>query len=244
MSSRRLLTVAISGALIAAALVGGCSQALRPKIEVDSKMFDFGDVKEGIELKHTFHLRNAGNGVLNIFEAYSSCGCTTPKLTKNKLSPGETTDLDVSIDTAMKQDAVTKTVFVSSNDPAQPLLPVDLRMRVENLHKAMNLESGSKIFTDSRCAACHVDQGVGLVGKDLFEADCAMCHGAEAKGAVGPALRGPYRNKVYAAHVRQVIAEGSKTHHSMPGFAGESGGPLSNKQIDSLVKYLTEISAR
>jgi mono/diheme cytochrome c family protein len=233
---RIICLVACSLALV---LLSACS-ALKPapKIEVDQKKFDFGDVKEGVELNHTFHLRNTGNAQLNIYEAYSSCGCTTPKLSKQKLNPGETTELNVAIDTAMKQDAVTKTVFVSSNDMALPLLPIDLSMKVENLHKGMNSESGRKIFTDSHCAACHVDQGVGLVGKDLFEADCAMCHGQEAQGAVGPSLRGPYENKAYAAHIRQVISMGSKTHHSMPGFSGEAGGPLSHKQIDSIVKYL------
>ena len=219
-----------------------CSVNVRaPSIEVVPKKFDFGLVKEGTELKHSFIVKNNGSATLTVYEAYSSCGCTTSKLAKEILEPGESTALDVSIDTSMKQDQVTKSVFVSSNDPARPVLPVDLSMNVENLHKGMNDLNGTKIFTDQHCASCHVDQGVGLYGGALFAADCAMCHGGSAKGAVGPSLIGPYENKVFAAHIKDVISHGSKVHRSMPGFLSEAGGPLTSKQVESLVKYLSAL---
>ena len=223
-------------------LVSGCNFGSRqPSIEVDQRKFDFGKVKEGTELKHGFTLKNGGTSNLKLYEAYSTCGCTVPKLSKNQLKPGESTILDVAIDTAMKQDKVTKTVFVSSDDPVHPVLPIDLSMDVENVHTGMMDLSGTKIFTDQHCASCHVDQGVGLYGKDLFEADCAMCHGIAAQGAVGPSLRGPYSNKVFAAHIKDVISHGSKTHRSMPAFLGDNGGPLSEKQIETIVKYLSSL---
>ena len=223
-------------------LLTGCDfGSAQPSIEVDQRKFDFGKVKEGTELKHSFILKNGGSAKLTLYEAYSTCGCTVPKLAKNELKPGETTNLDVAVDTAMKQDKVTKTVFVSSDDPTRPVLPIDLSMDVENVHTGMSDLTGTKIFTDQHCSSCHVDQGVGLYGKDLFEADCAMCHGIAAKGAVGPALRGPYSNKVFAAHIKDVISHGSKTHRSMPGFLGDNGGPLSEKQIESIVKYLSSL---
>jgi mono/diheme cytochrome c family protein len=226
---------------LGAALTGCSFRNGQPSIEVDQQKFDFGKVKEGSELKHTFTLKNVGSSKLTLYEAYSTCGCTVPKLAKNELKPNETTNLEVAVDTAMKQDKVTKTVFVSSDDPAHPVLPVDLSMDVENVHTAMSDITGTKIFTDQHCASCHVDQGVGLYGKDLFEADCAMCHGIAAKGGVGPALRGPYVNKVFAEHIKDVISHGSKTHHSMPGFLGDTGGPLTEKQIDSIVNYLSSL---
>jgi mono/diheme cytochrome c family protein len=224
------------------AILSACNFGnVQPSIEVDQRKFDFGKVKEGIELKHSFTLKNGGSTKLTLYEAYSTCGCTVPKLAKNELKAGETTSLDVVVDTAMKQDKVTKTVFVSSDDPAHPVLPIDLSMDVENAHTGMTDLTGTKIFTDQHCASCHVDQGVGLYGKDLFEADCAMCHGIAAQGAVGPALRGPYNNKVFAAHIKDVISHGSKTHRSMPGFLGDNGGPLTEKQIESIVKYLSSL---
>jgi hypothetical protein len=57
-------------------------------------------------------------------------------------------------------------------------------------------------------------------------------------GAIGPALVGPYKNPGYAAHMRQVIAQGSKTRPTMPGFSSTVGGPFNDKQIDSIVGYL------
>ncbi len=217
----------------------GCSFGSRqPVIEINEKKFDFGKVREGTELKHTFTLKNGGSADLTLYEAYSTCGCTVPKLSKNLLQPGETTLLEVAIDTSMKQDRVTKTVFVSSDDPTHPVLPIDLSMDVANVHTTMTDLTGTKIFTDAHCASCHVDQGVGLFGKDLYESDCAMCHGIGAQGAVGPMLRGPYGNKIFAAHIKDVITHGSKRHRSMPAFLGSDGGPLSEKQIDSIVRYL------
>jgi hypothetical protein len=48
-------------------------------------------------------------------------------------------------------------------------------------------------------------------------------------------------NAKYAAHVRTVISEGSKSS-SMPGFLVDNGGPLTAEQIDSLVTYLKKPS--
>lgn len=240
--NNRGITLAVVSLLVI--FLSGCSFGKpAPHIEADQQKFDFGKVKEGVELSHTFHLKNTGSAPLKIYEAYSSCGCTTPKLSKQSLAPGESTDLQIAIDTAMKQDKVTKTVFVSSNDLAKPLLPIDLDMTIENLHEGMSADAmGTKIFTNQRCAACHVDQGIGLYGKELFAADCAMCHGAGADGAVGPKLKGPYENAAFKAHMKKVVSFGSKTHRSMPGFLAAAGGPLTAKQVDSIVEYLASVS--
>jgi len=88
----------------------------------------------------------------------------------------------------MKQDRVTKSVYVVSNDPLQQSLRVDLNMNVVDPHKGMAAEAGVKIFTDAQCASCHVVRGKGLLGRDLYNADCAMCHGPKAEGEIGPAL--------------------------------------------------------
>ncbi len=220
----------------------GCSAKPAPKISFDVERFDFGNVEEGVELKHIFKITNEGNAPLQINDVYSSCGCTTPKLTKSDLQPGESTDLNVIADTSMKQDQVTKEVSVSSNDPHRPIVNIDLVMNVRNMHIGMKPNEEVKIFTDPHCAACHVDQGVGLFGKELFEADCAMCHGEQAQGKVGPALKGPYDNKVYRQHIVQVLSFGSKTKKTMPGYLAGARGPLAKEQIDSIVDYLATLS--
>ncbi len=204
--------------------------------------FDFGKVEEGVEVSHKFVVKNSGGRNLTIYDVYSTCGCTIPKLTKSVLKPGESTALKIVIDTAMKQNAVTKKVFVSSNDPQHRIVTLLLSLDVRDPHIGMTNETAAKIFTNERCAACHVAQGVGLFGEQLYRADCAMCHGVKARGAVGPELIGPYQNATFTAKMRAVMEYGSKTHRSMPGFLAEAGGPLDKTQIDSLVKYLAKLS--
>ncbi|HEY9720278.1 MAG TPA: DUF1573 domain-containing protein [Trichormus sp.] len=213
-----------------------------PHIVLDSDRFDFGTIDEGVEVKHTFQVRNAGTALLRLFSAYSSCGCTIAKIEKKQLEPGESTNISVSVDTAMKQNKVTKTVSVCSNDGTTPVVTLFLSMNVKDPHTGMKEQDGAKIFTDQRCASCHVDRGFGLFGSNLYNADCAMCHGPKAEGAVGPALFGPYDDAKFAAHMKDVLEHGSKVHRSMPGFLAESGGPLAQEQVDSIIKYLHRLS--
>ncbi|BDX39385.1 hypothetical protein CYCD_27400 [Tenuifilaceae bacterium CYCD] len=60
--------------------------------------FDFGTVCEGEVISHTFKFKNAGNGVLIVKDAIPSCGCTTPKLSKKMLKPGEEGSVEVIFD--------------------------------------------------------------------------------------------------------------------------------------------------
>ncbi len=223
----------------------GCTQKSEPKISFDPESLNLGKVEEGIEIKAAFSITNQGNAELKIFDAHSSCGCTVPTLQKSRLSPGESTKLDIMVDTSMKQGEVTKHIEVSSNDPKSPLVSLPIELEVKNRHTGLSESGKSKIFTDEKCTSCHVDRGVGLAGKELFEADCAMCHGEDAKGAVGGALvYGDFDNPAYRKHINDVICYGSKTHRSMPGFLDRSGGPLIREQVDSLIDYLADLSRK
>lgn len=225
----------------------GCvkKEAPGPRLSVSPRLIEMGKLEEGQEYTRKVKLENKGDKTLKIFEAHSSCGCTVPSLEKKDLGPKESTEMEILIDTSMKQGDVIKSVDISTNDPIHPIVPVKITMHVKDRHKTMGKDGMAKIFTSEKCTSCHVDKGVGLAGKDLYEADCAMCHGKDAKGAVGGALiYGDYSNEKYVEHIRQVISYGSKTHASMPGFHNEAGGPLIQEQIDSLVDYLKKLSEK
>ncbi|PZM78300.1 MAG: hypothetical protein DKT66_24020 [Candidatus Melainabacteria bacterium] len=232
------------------ALLSACA-AEKPKppangaqITFDHEEFDFGHVAEGIELEHKFKIFNKGNEPLQIFKAYSTCGCTVPKLPKTLLNPGESTTLTVGLDTSMKQDEITKTVDVSSDDPERPLVILSMSMVVENRHKALSERGKTKFLTDEKCTSCHVAQGVGLFGEELYKADCAMCHGQDAQGGVGPCLVRDYNDPAIKKHVWQVTAYGSPRKITMPGFIGDAGGPLAKEQVDSIVEYLSHLQEK
>lgn len=240
------LFLCLAGILITIS-IGGCSREEKaaPMLAVTPNKIDLGELEEGEEYNRQVKLENRGKAPLKIFEAHSSCGCTVPSLKKQDLAPGESTDLEIMIDTAMKQGDVKKVVNISSNDPIHPIIPLKISMHVKDRHKSMGEDGAAKIFTSEKCTSCHVDRGVGLAGKELFEADCAMCHGEGAKGAVGGALiYGDYNNAEYVAHIRKVISYGSKNHQSMPGFLNDAGGPLIKEQIDSIIDYLKELSVK
>ena len=225
-----------------AIFLSSCSKG-SPVITFDRERIELGPVKEGIEIPCSFAIKNDGSSTLTIYDVYASCGCTEPSLHKRALAPKQSTQLDVRIDTSMKQGKVTKTVNVSSNDPDRPIVALALAMDVENRHKGLSPAGRAKILTDEHCMSCHVQQGIGTFGKDLYEADCAMCHGQKAQGGVGPCLTNQqFKDPANTRRVRDVIAHGSKLHLSMPGFEVTSGGPLSAKQVDSLVSYLAMLA--
>ncbi len=211
-------------------------------ISIDRSTYDFGSIEAGTILKHSFIITNKGTAPLHLYKAWASCGCTAARLEKKEIEPGEATALDVTIDTAMKQDSITKTVYIDSDDRKTPRISVSCKLIALDPHQGMTAEGGAKIFSDAHCASCHVAQGEGKFGRELFNADCAMCHGPKAEGAVGPALFGPYHNPQFTKLIKETTECGSKTHRSMPGFLASHGGPLNQQQIDSIIDYLKSLS--
>lgn len=217
----------------------------KPTLTLGAKSKNLGKAEEGKDLVASFKITNAGWKPLKVFDVKTDCGCTDLSWTQKLIEPGQSADLSVHIDTAMKQGHVTKQIRFASNDPKMSFGAVFIEADVENLHTAMGETGKAKIFTEEKCMHCHVDMGVGAFGQDLFEGDCAMCHRMqeESKILVGPALeKGTYKDPAYIEHVRQVISYGSKTHRSMPGFLADAGGPLTKEQVDSLVEYLKSLN--
>lgn len=74
----------------------------------------------------------------------------------------------------------------------------------------------------------------------LYGNNCAGCHGAEGQGGSATNLANPeYQAWIDDASLRDVIAKGEKGT-LMPGFAIESGGTLTDQQVDALVKGIRE----
>jgi len=87
--------------------------------------FDFGSVKEGEKVKHTFKFKNTGSEPLIISNAKGSCGCTVPKWPSEPIAPGATSQIDVEFDSKGKPGKQTKRVTVTANTvPAQMFLNI------------------------------------------------------------------------------------------------------------------------
>ena len=86
-------------------------------LEISEYHWDFGDVPKGVKVHHNFVLKNTGTDPLDIPKVRSSCGCSTAPLLKNRLEPGETTDLVLTFTTGNYRGKLQKTLTVLSSDP-------------------------------------------------------------------------------------------------------------------------------
>lgn len=94
---------------------------LRPSPEKQAKLvFDqplvyLGRIKEGEQISYTYHFKNKGNMPLQILSVNASCGCTTPKWSKELVQPGKKGFIKVSFDSKGKEGKLQKTVTVYAN---------------------------------------------------------------------------------------------------------------------------------
>ena len=77
--------------------------------------FNFGEVKEGAIVEHTFEFTNSGNIPLTILNARSSCGCTIPEWSDDPIPPGGKGSITAKFNTEGKLREQSKTVYVTAN---------------------------------------------------------------------------------------------------------------------------------
>lgn len=86
-----------------------------PKISFEEKEFVFGEVTEGVVVKHTFKFINTGNQTLLISDVRTTCGCTVPVWNRSPIPAGGTDKIEVSFDTNGKQETQAKIITVIAN---------------------------------------------------------------------------------------------------------------------------------
>lgn len=85
------------------------------KIEFEETSFDFGEVKEGAIVEHSFSFTNTGKTPLLINNARSTCGCTVPDWPKEPIPPGEKGGISVRFDTHNKHNQQSKPITITAN---------------------------------------------------------------------------------------------------------------------------------
>ncbi len=94
-------------------------------IKFDNIKYDWGTIKQGQSVSHTFRVTNTGNAPLVIANAKASCGCTVPDWTKAPIPPGKTGEIKVKFDSTGKSGQTTKTVTVTANtEPENTVLTI------------------------------------------------------------------------------------------------------------------------
>lgn len=86
-----------------------------PVVKFESLDHDFGTIKQGDKVEHTYKFTNAGTADLVLSDAKASCGCTVPDWTKTPVKPGESGEVHVVFNSAGKSGDVQKTVTLTMN---------------------------------------------------------------------------------------------------------------------------------
>ncbi|OJW84620.1 MAG: hypothetical protein BGO69_07815 [Bacteroidetes bacterium 46-16] len=91
--------------------------AAMPKTTVQyiDSFYNFGEIKEGDVVKHSFRFKNTGTNPLLISKADVSCGCTVPSFSKEPIAPGAEGTIEVQYNSKGHPGHQHKNVIVHSN---------------------------------------------------------------------------------------------------------------------------------
>jgi hypothetical protein len=78
-------------------------------------LWDFGRVKEGEVVRHNFNLKNTMGKTFKIKDVTTSCGCTASAVKKDKLLPGESTEIEVEFDSRGYSGSVQQFIYVHTD---------------------------------------------------------------------------------------------------------------------------------
>lgn len=93
---------------------------------------DFGDldVEGPLESQHVFAVTNGLYQTVTIKQVRSSCGCTVSDVDRSTLGPGDTARVTVRVRWSQTIGKQSTTLYVESDAPASPILPLFLRGEV------------------------------------------------------------------------------------------------------------------
>lgn len=86
-----------------------------PLLQFKDTVHNFGVIREGEKVEHTFSFTNGGKAPLLISSANASCGCTVPDFPREPIAPGKDGIIRVTFDSKGKPGLQEKTITVSAN---------------------------------------------------------------------------------------------------------------------------------
>jgi hypothetical protein len=102
-----------------------------PVMAFEQTEYDFGTVKQGETVKHTFEFTNTGKTPLIIDNASATCGCTVPEWTREPVAPGEKGQIAVQFNTTGKMGQQNPTITVRANTQPE-IVKVAMKGNVES----------------------------------------------------------------------------------------------------------------
>lgn len=84
-------------------------------VQVIDSVFNFGKIKEGEKVRHTYRVVNTGKEPLVISNVTVSCGCTAPFFPKEPILPGKEGEVTLEFNSAGKEGQVHKNALIVAN---------------------------------------------------------------------------------------------------------------------------------
>lgn len=87
-----------------------------PMLTWEESAFDFGDIRQGDKVEHTFKFTNTGSEPLIITNVSTQCGCTAPRgWPRDPVMPGDKGEIIIAFNSAGKIGRQNKVATVISN---------------------------------------------------------------------------------------------------------------------------------
>ena len=87
---------------------------------------DFETIQEGEQVRHVFTFRNEGDAPLRLTSVQPSCGCTTPKWTREAVAPSKTGTITAIFDSENRPGSFHKSIRVQTDgQPAETTLHIE-----------------------------------------------------------------------------------------------------------------------
>lgn len=97
-------------------MTGTVAQAVpTTKIKFAETKHDFGKIKQGDVVKHTFKFTNAGENPLILKEVRPSCGCTALEWPREAIAPGESAEIEAQFNSRGKMGKQNKYFTIRYN---------------------------------------------------------------------------------------------------------------------------------
>jgi hypothetical protein len=114
---KTLLTFVFAIFIIAGAIAQEKTEEVKdgPTITFTEAKHDFGDIRQGDKVEHTFEFENTGTEPLIISNVQVTCGCTASKWPREPIPPGQASSITITFNSAGKMGRQNKIITIISN---------------------------------------------------------------------------------------------------------------------------------
>lgn len=94
------------------------------KIVFDQEIHNFGTLKDGEIISYSFIFRNVGGSPVKIIKAERSCGCIEPHYGSDEIAPGQSSAVEVVLNTAGEWGNLIREVTIETSEGEKKELKV------------------------------------------------------------------------------------------------------------------------